>query len=312
VAFGNGHVLAERWNGESWSVQPTSLHASRSIFWHVSCASARLCAATGSLVFGSGTPRALGRSFVGLWNGSRWRFRVRATDPGAVSCALPRFCVLTGGQKPLAWRGSRWRVMPVARKASGEMGPVSCLSATACLAIVFNSPNAEVAGDAATLVRWNGRTWSEVAPIPLGQAYNFLGISNDLSCASMRACITLLAAGEGGAPDSVVFSWDGRSWHAAPSVLYQDLSVGSGTVLGGVACGSPTVCTIVGSNYSGGFIASLAGATVQLQQGAPPPDPSVDGVFLNGVSCVNATCMAVGQSSDQTGTTPQTIAEQYR
>ena len=190
------------------------------------------------------------------------------------------------------------------------MGPVSCVSATACLAIVFNYSNGGAPGDSATSVRWNGRTWSEVAPIPPGEIYNLVGVA-DLSCASMRACVTMLATYDN-APDSPVFSWDGRSWHAAPITLYEDLQVGSGGLLEGVSCGSPTVCTIVGTNYSGGFIASLADGSVQLQQVAPLPGPSDYLVDLNSVSCVNATCMAVGDSANQTGTTPQTLAEQYR
>jgi hypothetical protein len=105
-----------------------------------------------------------------------------------------------------------------------------------------------------------------------------------------------------------VFSWDGRSWRAAPASLYQDPNA----TPEGVSCGSPTVCTVVGTNYSGGFVARLAGGSVQLQQAAPPPGPSGGRVDLNSVSCVNAICMAVGDSADETGTTSQTLAEQYR
>jgi hypothetical protein len=190
------------------------------------------------------------------------------------------------------------------------MGPVSCLSATACVAIVFNYPKDGAQGDSATLVRWNGRTWSALAPIPPGEIYDVSGFA-DVSCTSIRACVVMLPTFDS-APDSPVFSWDGRSWHAAPASLYQDLNSGLGGVLEGVSCGSPTVCTIVGSNFTGGFVAALTDGTVQLQQAAPPPGPSGDRVDLNSVSCVTTMCMVVGDSADETGTTTQTLAEQYR
>jgi hypothetical protein len=306
TGFGNGKVLAERWNGERWSVQPTPLRASQSLFWDVSCGSAHFCAATGSVVFGSGSSRAEVRPFVGIWNGSRWRFRVRASSdiPGAVSCTSPRFCVLTGGQKPVVWDGSRWLVMSVARKASGIMGPVSCLSATACIAIVFNFSADGAPGNSAVSVRWNGRTWSALAPIPPGEIYDH-SVSADVSCASLRACVVVLSTYNA---YEAVLSWNGRLWGDAPALLYQDPNA----TPEGVSCGSPTVCTIVGTNYSGGFVARLADGSAQLQQAAPPPGPSGNRVDLNGVSCVNAICMAVGDSADETGITSQTLAEQYR
>jgi hypothetical protein len=152
-----------------------------------------------------------------------------------------------------------------------------------------------------------------LAPIPPGEIYDHSALGSvDLSCASLRACVVLLSTYDA-APDSPVFSWDGRSWRAAPALLYQDLNSGLGGTLEGVSCGSPTVCTIVGTNYnSGGFVARLADGSAQLQQAAPPPGPSGARVDLNSVSCVNAICMAVGDSADETGTTSQTLAEQYR
>jgi hypothetical protein len=151
-----------------------------------------------------------------------------------------------------------------------------------------------------------------LAPIPPGEIDDLSALGSvDVSCASMRTCVVLLSTYDD-APDSPVFSWDGRSWRAAPAALYQDLNAGLGGTLAGVSCGSPTVCTILGTNYSGGFVAHLTGGSAQLQQAAPPPGPSGDRVDLNGVSCVNAICMAVGDSPDESGTTSQTLAEQYR
>ena len=267
-SFGEGQVLAERWNGERWSVQPTPLRASQSLFWDVSCGSAHFCAATGSVVFGSGTSRAEVRAFVGIWN------------------------------------GSRWLVMSVARKASGITGPVSCLSPTACMAIVFNISNDGAPGNSAASVRWNGRTWSVLAPIPPGEIYDN-SASADVSCASLHACVVVLSTYNA---YKAVFSWDGRSWRAAPASLQQDANA----TPDGVSCGSPRVCTIVGANYSGGFVVRFAGGSAQLLHAAPLPGPGGGRVDLNSVSCVNVICMAVGDSADAPGATSQTLAEQYR
>jgi hypothetical protein len=98
--------------------------------------------------------------------------------------------VLTGGPKPVVWDGSRWRVMSVASRAFGVMGPVSCLSATACVAIVFNYPGDGAPGDSATSVRWNGTTWSALEPSPPREIYD---PGSDMSCASLRACVVVLS-----------------------------------------------------------------------------------------------------------------------
>jgi hypothetical protein len=111
TGFGKGKVLAERWNGEMWWVQPVGLRASQSLFWDVSCGSAHFCAATGSVVFGSGSTRPEVRPFVvdlerlavevssvcavamrqarwiAAWDGGRARVRWVSPSHGSVSAA---------------------------------------------------------------------------------------------------------------------------------------------------------------------------------------------------------------------------------
>jgi hypothetical protein len=113
------------------------------------------------------------------------------------------------------------------------------------------------------------------------------GADDTLPCGSMRACVVLLPTNN--AWD--VLSWDGRSSREAPESLYQAIATASGATPEGVSCGSPGICSM-------------------LESAAPAPDDTPD-VALNGVSYVDATCMAVGAYPDAAGTA-QTVAEQHR
>ena len=309
-----GTVLAERWNGQSWSVQSMPpLRGGRSEFLEVSCGSVRFCVATGMLVHRSSLSSDF-RAIVGIWNGARWTVSVRAKlvpSSGSVSCTSRRFCVLTGGSQPVAWNGSRWSVMRVARGAFSYMGPVSCVSASACVAIAFK--RSSVGSSPVASERWNGKMWSVMAAsIPDGSSLLEAspGPADALSCASMKACVAILPTGDGG---WVALKWDGRSWASAPPSLFRGLDLSQDVLLDGVTCSSATACVLVGSFYPFGTIAQTGFAT-GLASPHPPlvADPgSVESYALISVTCTTATCMAVGDYTNATGAV-QTLAEQYR
>jgi hypothetical protein len=130
VAVGSGFggapgtqlALAERWNGTSWTVQPT--HSPRgavsSSLSGVSCPSSSMCVAVGSQT------TSAGRTFVlaERWNGVSWAVQAipsprERTNPSlsGVSCASANTCLAVGrytnsdGQTvPLAerWNGTSW------------------------------------------------------------------------------------------------------------------------------------------------------------------------------------------------------------
>ena len=102
IAVGGGYSaiartivpLAERWNGSSWSIQPTPLLAGARQFFGVSCVSSTACIAVG----GNGIAVMAER-----WDGHRWRApNVHFGDPGesvdelaSVSCTQGR-CAAVG------------------------------------------------------------------------------------------------------------------------------------------------------------------------------------------------------------------------
>lgn len=121
-------VLAERWNGTHWRIEPTpSLAGSPTDFLNgVTCTSRRACTAVGSAVAGKITVPLVER-----WNGSRWSIVKTPRPPKAVSSALEgvsyptsRECMAVGGAFSASdvfsgfaerWNGSRWTLAGVFR-----------------------------------------------------------------------------------------------------------------------------------------------------------------------------------------------------
>jgi hypothetical protein len=102
---GTGGLVAERWDGTGWTVQPTAGVPSGAIYSDltgVSCATATACTAVGSYFTGSET----GAGIVQSWDGTAWT-KQTAPDPGgvaagdalnAVSCTAPTACTAVGWQ----------------------------------------------------------------------------------------------------------------------------------------------------------------------------------------------------------------------
>ena len=120
------------------------------------------------------------------WNGAAWDSQDAVTPPDAdtdndgldaVSCVSARACVAVGSYNDVSlpgdnnetlaerWNGSAWAILPTPLLASREgiLDDVSCVSASACLA-VGNTDNQQASpGHPASwplVERWNGRTWS--------------------------------------------------------------------------------------------------------------------------------------------------------
>ena len=173
IPSGRGVALAERWNGRTWRIQRThALPSSQVSLGGVSCSSARACVAVGASLDAANRTRPLAEA----WNGARWAIQplpvnAGASDSGlsAVSCTSPRACTATGtlGERTLAyrWDGRTWTVQATptpARFAAGSgssvsLDGVSCVSATACIAIGDYALDGQPAAFAEA---WNGARWS--------------------------------------------------------------------------------------------------------------------------------------------------------
>src|SRR5450432_735778 len=221
---GPGSILAERWNGRSWSVQP-EVHPhwlGQSEWTAVSCAGPRFCIAIGEVVFASSFSGRV-RSIIGIWRGSKWSVSFpRDGGPGAgisfqdtlglVSCVFARFCVAGGwgltsrlppGTAPSArrWNGTRWSVM---RTARGVTPPASvwCAAPRACLGISGNA-----------FERWDGSRWSRAGRMPAAQDFESVSWGG-LACRSRTSCIDVGLGFPGGDSSSVslVAEWNGKVW----------------------------------------------------------------------------------------------------
>jgi len=152
-------ILAEQWNGRSWTLLPTVNIGHLNELNAVSCPSATDCTA-----IGSGTDSS---PLAEQWNGKTWRVEsVPTVNPvgtvqlAGVSCATAAFCVATGNYQGLpiaeAWNGKRWRVSQLPQPASdnnfAELNADSCASTSSCVAVGIYG-----AGDSFAEVYANGR-----------------------------------------------------------------------------------------------------------------------------------------------------------
>jgi hypothetical protein len=198
-------VLAEKWNGTSWSVQepPIPAGAKASTLGSLSCASSTLCIAAGYSTNSSG----LWMLLIEKWNGTTWAIQETPLPTGgksgdlvSVSCTSSTACVADGGfenssgkRVALAekWNGTAWSGQelpsPTAAKSSNMWG-VSCVSSTECAAA------GEYENSSGTRVllaeKWNGATWSIQEPQgpPAGAKLSDLGA---VACTSSTECMTV-------------------------------------------------------------------------------------------------------------------------
>lgn len=142
-------TLVTRWNGTSWSVQPSPNESANrtNMLSAVSCATATSCTAVGS--FDGGTTY---RSLVLAWDGATWSQQAAPATPNlsddlyGVSCTSPSFCIAIGASydgtdyRTLAvmWDGVEWTVLDSPNSAvagSNLLMAVSCVSDHSCMSV---------------------------------------------------------------------------------------------------------------------------------------------------------------------------------
>jgi hypothetical protein len=196
-------ILAERWNGHSWSVQkPPNPSAGPfgSELITVSCTSSRACFGVGDAVDNTGHVRGL----VEHWNGKKWTIQSVPLPAGAfrsqlvgVDCAATSTCEAVGyyaqtattGQVGFSetWDGHHWTMQTMPKPAGAQQAlplDVACASATACTAVgeVLNAHSTEL-----TLAEnYDGTKWqTQSTPNPRGAK---LSLFNAASCLSATNC----------------------------------------------------------------------------------------------------------------------------
>jgi hypothetical protein len=319
--------LAERWDGTSWTTQPTP-HlpgGAMSLLIGVACASATGCLAVGYSspnVFNNQSPATLAER----WNGSTWRVQHTPSPPGAAasnlnaaSCVSRSACIAVGNTSnsrgtslTLAqrWNGHTWSIQPTPSPADGgNLTSVSCPSRSSCLAVGGHAnPFTEI--PPGTLAeRWNGTAWRiQPTPNPPGDGWFLLAVS----CTSPSACTAVGGRLQppGKPTGTLAERWDGRRWRIQPTPNPPGHGV---KLLNGVACTSRSSCMAVGNEFdpaTGESLGTLAerwnGRTWQIVPTfkAAPAGPNAG---FNGVACTSASaCTAVGNR-----TPTRTLAERW-
>lgn len=268
---GKGTMLVDTLADGKWSVTSTPTLGSPfidSFLYGVSCTTATNCVAVGN------------------------------TDDGDSTTALPLILTLSG---------TSWSVTKSPTLGSvGGLQAVSCPDATTCVAVGNRAPP----GSVKTLVetRTSG-SWTVTSSPGSGgpnPTYGARGL-NGVSCASAASCV---AVGQLSGPGPVVGTLADGKWSVAssPNPVPKDTASG----LYGVSCTAVTPCVAVGAlgkSFSsdapdgafgeplGSIIETGPGATWSVE-GQPPGLPAHSG--LQAVSCVGASCVAVGQTGQFT------------
>jgi hypothetical protein len=144
-------VLAERWNGSTWSLQtlPHPAGVTSSSLNGVSCSSAALCTSVGDMERAGVVLTRAER-----WNGTVWALQTSpnpahatSSDLNGVSCPTANDCTAVGeydagSDVPSAfaerWSGGTWVVQsvpPPSGATQSALQGVSCSSATLCTAV---------------------------------------------------------------------------------------------------------------------------------------------------------------------------------
>jgi hypothetical protein len=254
----DGALLAERWDGATWSTEPIPNTTWGGTLLGVACWSPTGCVAVGGAHRGAD----IGDTFplAELWDGTHWTVVPSANPPGttdarleSVSCPSATACTAVGydynlnhNQLPIVeqWNGVSWVLEPSASGTGpGQTGlaSISCPSSGACTAVGDNG---------ATLAEgWNGTTWS-IEPTPdLGGATG--GYLGSVSCPASNACTAVGSHTLNFNSDerTVAERWNGAAWSVQSTPNPSDLPLNS---LAAVSCPSSAACLAVGLSTSGG------------------------------------------------------------
>jgi hypothetical protein len=209
---GHARVLAERWNGIRWSIEPVghgpANGAPAGLLDSVSCPTPRYCMAIGEM----------GTRGVALWNGTRWSVQpaTPTTPVGAdyVSCPSPDRCTTIGYLQSTVrahrWNGKRWFLHSIGYFYNPRPGGLSCPTRTNCMSAGAYQDSSDTEG-----------TWTE--QLTAAGWHSAGGASDDaedspqaVSCSSPGACLVVGSwsffgvAGRTSGP--MAWFWNGTGW----------------------------------------------------------------------------------------------------
>jgi hypothetical protein len=237
-----------RWRGTTWKQVPSPAPQFGAQLRSVSCANATVCVAVGD----DDDMHGYVHSFAAVEDGNAWNASfppdegiVGDNSLASVSCPAVSRCVAVGDwadpEHPsaaphiVAWNGAQWGLQtpdnPNAR--SRTLASVSCPTLRRCTAVGVRGrhPLAETAV---------GATWSIQSTPETGARLTTL---SGVACPRVDRCVIAGSVGPNRNHERPLIELGGgSSW----TIVQDDLRVGTGAVIGGVACASVDLCFAVG------------------------------------------------------------------
>jgi hypothetical protein len=299
IKSAKSQLLAERWNGSTWSTMtaPKPHGASTAGFSGVSCTSTSACTAVGWSLSGSTTTTLAER-----WNGTTWSIETTPNPASStfsellsVSCTTAKACEASGTGFGEEWNGSSWTLQTFPKLEGSTSGPptlygVSCFTSVDCFAVggYFDDGVLTFAAEG-----WNGTHWV-VQNVPLSTS-SVSSDLNDVSCTRANACT---AVGYYQDPDNgeqalgEVFQ---LQWQL------QFLPDPNGAIASGmqaVSCATGKLCMSVGNYEASGSTFDSLGERWDGSEWVSQAMPNPATTYLAGVACPTSTfCIAVGDSA---------------
>ncbi len=280
-------------SGGTWSIDPaTNCLGPQGALEGVSCISATDCTAVGDYNDIVGKEMTLAE----VRNGKQWTIEPTPNLQGggvlsAVSCTAIGACTAVGSSYgtttssavPLAeaWNGTSWTVEPMPEPSGGgSLSAVSCISATACMAV----GKFENGGTLAE--RWSGNAWAVVTTPEPQKGASLSGVS----CVSATTCV---AVGESESGGGLVEGWDGTRW----TVEHGPAAI----PLLAVSCSSTVACMAVGQSLHAVAPPVLTERwNGRKWTGEPLPPTTGASGGMSSVSCSSPeACTAVGRQAPE-------------
>ena len=235
-------ILIETWNGAKWTLRTIATSVKSEVEPNaVSCATVSFCVLAGALTTLSGADNFTFGLYLGSWNGKTLtRMKGPAeggandlVEPGAVSCATPANCGVTGivlvdptsSNDNLTitaftqiWNGKTWQVGKVAlpKGAQSVFLGVSCHGANSCETVGGSAASATATSGHALAVSYRGAAGAvQTVPAPAkGRSTAF----TDVSCLAGGTCVATGWTGKSNAatPSLMTGVWGGKSWKLGP------------------------------------------------------------------------------------------------
>ncbi|MGO9559239.1 MAG: hypothetical protein ACLPQS_08750 [Acidimicrobiales bacterium] len=314
--------LAERWDGTSWTIQPTADPGSSStgVWDAVSCYSSDDCVAVGSV-----NKSATQSGLIEKWDGTKWAIQPSPDPSGGgavslngVSCPSATSCTAVGQShagsvnSTLAeeWNGSSWKIKtspdPSGEAYGSTLTSVSCTSANACAAVGHSEGKS---GQSLLAESWGGTKWViDKTASPPGKPFSGLW---GVSCTGPKTCTSVGDYYKGSDGYTLAEGWKGGDWTIETTV--NSPAAKDGNVLNAVACVTKG-CMAVGLEATSverdaPLAESWNGSKWSLVTAAGLEDINL--ASLVGVSCTaTSSCVAVG-SYENSSFTSFTLAESW-